>query len=232
MRVRSQVDLHTILPGLLYSGLQGIGKIDQLPAFALPEELRVTRPEFAKANSALLRMHWGEYFITLGTRNVFIGPKLPYRGWPDFRDNALKVFQLLLKNRFVEAVERYSIKYVNLIPSVDLVEQNLVLDWDVRIGQNQVNKQLTQLRTELHDGKYLTIVQLSTGTEVEMVETKESKSGSLVDIDTLCSGLRTDVEQFSEELLDRLDEIRLHNKTVFFDCLKDSTIEAMGPKYE
>jgi uncharacterized protein (TIGR04255 family) len=232
IRVGSKVDLHTILPGLMYAGLKGIGKIEEMPALQIPEQLRVGRPEFSNANSSLMRLHWGDYFITIGTRNVFVGPKLPYQGWPAYRSNILEVFQLLLKNSFVESIERYSIKYVNLVPGSELIQQNSVLDWDVRIGPNRINQQTTQIRTELRDDPFLTIIQMSTGIEIEMVETKESKKGSLVDVDTLCLQAHSDVAQFSAELPNRLDAIRHHNKITFFDCLQDSTIQAMEPSYE
>jgi uncharacterized protein (TIGR04255 family) len=232
VRVRSQVDLHTILPGLLYSQLGGVGKVEQMPAMSIPEHLRSGRPEFQLTNNSLMRIHWGAYFVTVGTRNVVIGPRLPYRGWGDFRENALKVFQLLLANPFVEAVERYSTKYVNLVPAQQLAEQHNVLDWDIRIGPHRIVGQGTQLRTELRNAQYITIIQLSTGIAIEMVDSKETRIGSLIDVDTLCNDLHLDVKQFLAELPKRLDHIRHENKVVFFDCLRDSVIEAMGPTYE
>ena len=179
-----------------------------------------------------MRLHWGNYFITVGTRNVVVGPKRPYRGWADFRENALEVFRLVLGNSFIEAIERYSIKYANIIPAEEITEQNAVLDWDVRIGPMRLNSQVTQLRTEVRDESYLTIIQMSTSVVVEMLEPKSVKTGSLVDVDTLCQTSREDISQFSIELPVLLDKIRHHNKIMFFDCLRESTIAAMGPDYE
>jgi uncharacterized protein (TIGR04255 family) len=227
----SSVDLHTVLPGLFFTRLSGVTKVEQLPGFFVPEAIRAN-PALGQVNSQLVRVHWGSYFITVGTRNVVVGPRLPYLGWNDFKSRILEVFQSVLDLPVVESIERYSIKYINLIQAQDIAQQAEKLDWGITIGPLHLTGQPTQLRVESLDGAYLTIIQVSTGAVVDMVETKEVKQGCVVDVDTLSHQLAIDVATFRGQLADRLDEIRHRNKVVFFDCLKDSTIEEMGPTYE
>ena len=231
LRTSSSVDLHTILPGLFFTQLTGITKVEQLPGLSFPDAMRAD-PALAPVNSQLVRLHWGDYYITLGTRNVLIGPRLPYRGWSEYKERVLEVFKLVLEHSFVQSIERYSIKYTNLIPISSVVQQSEKLDWSIKIGPIQLSGQPTQLRAEIDADGFVTIIEMATGAVVEMVGTKEQKEGCVVAIDTLRTNPEVSVAAFRTELADRLEAIRHYNKVVFFDCLKDSTIEEMGPTYE
>lgn len=230
LRVQATVDLHTVMPGLLFSRLPNVGNIEQLPAQSIPEPLRAADPSLVSV--PLVKVDWGRYLLLVGARNISVTPKLPYPGWETFRQDILQVFRLVLENSFVLGVERYSIKYVNLIEIDDLAGQFDALDWAVRIGPLQLSDQRTQLKTEISSGEFITIVQLITSASVRMTSTNVEKHGCVVDVDTVCSHATRDIAAFRTELEDRLRSIRLQNKIVFFDCLKDSTIDALEPEYE
>jgi uncharacterized protein (TIGR04255 family) len=227
----SPVDLHTVLPGILFGQLNGIAKVEQLPAMFFPEDFRANAA-LGQLNSQLVRIHWDGYFITIGKRNVVVGPRLPYRGWADYKARIEQVFLAVCDMPIVESIERYSIKYTNLLPVVGTAQQAAKLQWGITIGPLQVKQQPTQLRVENVDGGYLTIIQMSTGAVVDMIETKETREGCVVDVDTLCQQPGVTVAAFKTELSKRLEDIRLYNKVVFFDCLRDETIDEMEPIYE
>ena len=230
VHISSQIDLHTVLPGVLLTKL-GLSKFEQLPGTFVPSAIRSQDP-LGVFNSQLVRAQWGDYYITIGTRNVVIGPKLPYHGWHDFKKHILEVFNVVLELGIHDAIDRYSIKYTNLIEGSDVAQQSAKLDWGVKIGPLSIQGEPTQLRVEIPDERFLTIVQINSGAAVEMIETKTVRTGCVVDVDTLCLKLDADFSRFGRELPERLDAIRYRNKGVFFDCLTDSTIEEMGPTYE
>lgn len=231
IRVTTNVDLHTVLPGVLFTQLSSrVERIEQLPANAIPEQLRLGQPELALA--PMMKIHLGGYFVLVGARNVLVSPRLPYRGWEDYRRQILEVFRLLLKQSFVKGVERYSIKYMNLIERAELRDQFSLLDWDIRIGSHRLDSHATAVRVEVHSDRFVTILQLATGITAEIVEPRATKQGCLVDVDTVCQSHMEDLASFGDSLEGNLNDLRRQNKAMFFDCLRDETIASLGPIYD
>lgn len=234
LRVESAIDLHTILPGLFFStfGKDAIGRIEQHPmAMNVPSALRAL-PQLEGLNSQLVQIAWGDYTIVLGTRNVVLAVALPYRGWQDFKPKIVELFRLVLGQSFVTAVQRYSIKYRNLVEIGDVSAQFRSLDIRVDVGPLTLSKQPMTLRFEHARDDVITIFQLGTNVTAELTATKEIKSGCIVDVDTICMAPNASAAELREALPDKLESIRRSNKIDFFDCLTDETIANLGAHYE
>jgi hypothetical protein len=106
------------------------------------------------------------------------------------------------------------------------------LNWHVSIGNIELRDQPTMLRTELQDAEFRTVIQVLTAIVAELPVSKETRTGTLLDVDTLCPVEYQDLAAFRAELPDRLQSLRGHNKTSFFSCLQQAAIDAMGPTYE
>jgi hypothetical protein len=61
LRVESGVELHAVVPGLLYTKLSNIRAIEQLPVSNVPAEVRASFPELSDA--PLVRLSLDHYFI-------------------------------------------------------------------------------------------------------------------------------------------------------------------------
>ena len=63
----------------------------------------------------VVQLNLGGYLLSVGDRNFVIGCKLPYPKWAAFRDAILDVVGKVAAVGLVGDVERYSLKYTNLI---------------------------------------------------------------------------------------------------------------------
>ena len=102
-----------ILPGILYHKLNPKPRIDRLPAAEFPRPLRAS--EMALRYAPTQRLESDRYFIDIGDQNIAISCKLPYPKWTEFKKTILEVIGEIAMEGVVGNVERYSIKYVNLI---------------------------------------------------------------------------------------------------------------------
>lgn len=229
--VNATVDLHTVFPGILFTKLEGVTDLEQVFGVMNAPGETDGQPVMNTAGRAV-RLQWNGYLVIVGARNVVVAPRLPYKGWADYRLKAAEVFELLLGSSFVTGVVRYSIKFVNLLEAQDPSKQHSMLRWSLDVGGRPVGEKPTQLRTEFMDGGFLTIYQLSTGVAAEVFHLKGTLTGTLVDVDTLRSLSSSEAPEFRKNLAVRLDEIRHRNKASFFGVLTAETIASLEPVYE
>lgn len=222
---------HTVMPGYLFAKFPGqVSALEQLPAAAIPEEIRAQEPELAYASVA--RVSWREYFVLIGPRSVAIACRLPYPKWPRFKTDALELFRSVLASSLIKGIDRYSVKYVNFFPSPDgrhgFTE---MMDWSIQIGDFIVGNERIRLRVEVPVDDAVTVITIASPAQVAKPNEPEVQGG-VVDVDTVCTYVTNDLGTFDRELEDRLDRIRLVNKQAFFDCLTDRAIDLMDPKYD
>lgn len=229
LRVDSSVELHNVVPGLLLTKLGSLDSVEELPASKVPPELRASIPGLVDA--PLLRIHLDHYFILCGRSSVAIECKLPYPGWTAFRPQICSIFRTVLELPVIRSIQRYSVKYINLIDNVDLNSQFASLDWKLLVGEHDIKSGSVQLRCELtrSDGM-ITNLQISTG-GVAQIPNVGAKYGAVVDADTVMPYRTSDVVKFKDELESRLDALHSENKKWVFESLRQSTIDDMGPTY-
>lgn len=231
LRLGAAVDLQNVIPGALFTKLDGITSIEQTPASNIPAELRAQIPTLLDA--PLVRLHWDHYSILCGRKSVAVASKLPYVGWKSFKPQICAIFRHVLELKVVTSVERYSVKYVNLVEGQDVNEQLKLLDWSLKVGEQDVRSGPVQLRCEMAGPEgMVTVLQIMAGGMVQLPDTSSTKYGAVVDADTVKICQTADIDAFKCELESRLEAIRLENKKWVFESLKQSTIDAMGPSYE
>ncbi|MDD1616675.1 MAG: hypothetical protein CG439_1815, partial [Methylococcaceae bacterium NSP1-2] len=80
----------TILPGLLFSKLDGDKRIEQLHAAQIPLEIRNSDPNLQF--SPVSRLVWENFHINIGDRNISISCQFPnYPGWFKFKEAIEKI---------------------------------------------------------------------------------------------------------------------------------------------
>jgi uncharacterized protein (TIGR04255 family) len=81
-----------------------------------------------------IRIHWGNFIILSGNQSAGLACKLPYPGWTaGFKPSILKLAQLIGEAAIVDVVERFSLKYTNIVPS-ELGVAPVVVDFALKIG--------------------------------------------------------------------------------------------------
>lgn len=229
---RSQIGgLDALLPGILMARFGAeIKRIEDGPP-PPPPELSAGN-QMMYVGSFPKRVFWKSYQVTLAGASVSIAFDGDYPGWATFRQDAIEMFTAILQSGVVEWVARQSVKYVNMF-DVDLTRKigtADILNWAVNVGGHDLTGGNTVLRSEFQRGPFLNILQVLT--RADAFTRNGKKSGCIVDIDSieLLSGMKP--EKYVESMGKKLDEMRLCNKQIFFESVKEAAVQAMGPTYE
>lgn len=229
VRLNGARPLADILPGFLLHELGPATKITRLPAADIPRPLRADNPDLQFA--PIQRLEWERYFIAFGDSNVVISCRLPYPKWPGFKAAILDITSRIAKVELGGQVERYSVKYVNLIQAPTLSDQVKKIRMAIKLGDVQVNDDHMSLQVHRREGDIIHILSVVTGAQAQMPDGNRV-FGILVDIDSIRDVSVPDFGAFAANLEPGLQELKLANKAKFFDCLTDATTQEMGPVYE
>lgn len=221
-----------ILPGALFSPLSIDGQniaVERLPLAQVPESFRRSDPSLQF--SPTLKIDWGDYSILIGDSSIAVSCKRPYRGWRSFRGAITRIVEEVAKVGIVKSIERYSLKYVDLVPAQNLQQQTDGLNWNVRVGTHQLKSEIATVRVEIPRGDFLHIVSVQTGAAIQLPNQPRIE-GVVVDVDSICRSPENDLTKFIAGLSAHLDLIHHENKEVFFECLTQGTIDALEPSYD
>ena len=229
VRMDNAGSLVDILPGMLFSEYGAKPGIERLPAADVPQLIRENDPNFRYTPTR--RLHIDGYVVALSDRSIAVSCQMPYPKWSRFKQEILRIINLVGKLEVAGNVERYSLKYVNLIEAATPKEQTEKINLEIQLGPLQVASDQFNLRVQNTDGDTLHILTVVTGATVRGSEVEE-KMGVVVDVDSIRNIPPTPFVDFMRNLEDELETLRQENKAHFFGCLKEETINDMGPIYE
>ena len=232
MRFVSSGQASTILPGILFRAL-GEGKalqMTRLPAADLPLQFRES--DAAMRFAALVRLEWGQFVVLLSDASVGVACRIPYPGWAAFKPAILKVAGIVAESGIVQKIERYSLKYVDMIPRQSVRDQVRAFDWEVRLGSHRLMAESAIVRVEMVRGGVTHAVQILTAAQAHQGPGTEVRHGAVIDVDSLVGVDTSELVQFLSELPVRIDDLHHANKTVFFECLTQEVLNELEPKYE
>ncbi len=224
-----------IFPGLLYQSLKDeIKEFDQLPTIDIPQALRDSDPNLQYA--PLHKLGLGNFYINIGDRCVSVGCKYPYPGWSKFRPIIIRVMGILNDSNLIKNIDRYSLKYVDLLPFSDIQAQINAINLDLTIGSNKLKNNNFNVRMDVLTENFIHIIKIVSSAVVNLHNAAENKpktiQGLIIDIDTISNQNQTKIEDFNKKLTEELEAIHTKNKHVFFECLKPETITSLKPKYD
>lgn len=228
LRFSSSDSASNILPGFLFGALEGDKKIERLPAAEMPKQLRDSDPNLQFAPQ--VRLLWTDYVISIGDHNLSIGCKYPYPGWDAFKKAILGIINVVKGIPFIQTVNRFSMKYIDIIPSKGLQEQISLINTSIVIGGHVLEKEHFALRIDIPENETIHIVNI-TSSAVAKLQDGSTRNGIIVDIDTIADAKNQEFEQWIGELPEKLDIIHLANKKMFFKCLNPETIDSLEPVY-
>ncbi|KWF78242.1 hypothetical protein WL94_03295 [Burkholderia cepacia] len=226
VRFTSNVETADLLPGIVFPTLKVTGPINRLPLAEVPAAARRADPNF---RGPLFKADWGKHYVAVGDGLVAIGCNRPYPGWAAFRE-AIREVCGIVSNVAVD-VERYSLKYVDMLPTKNSAESVEKFNLSISVGKKDLVDQTYLLRMEIPNDDLINVVQVIGDATAVRPDGQQSK-GAVLDIDTVF--LARDAltyGKFLEELTERVDRMHTLNKEMFFACLKDTTIDELGPEY-
>ena len=229
VRFQNSPPLADMLPGYLFAELEPKPVLSRLPAANIPYPMRANDPNLQFAPTQ--RLEWGDYFIALGDQNIVISCKLPYPKWPSFKSTILYIINVIAKAGIAGQIERYALKYVNLIPASDVAEQIKKIQMEIKLGDIQVDHDHMSLQVHRNEGDILHIMSVIIGAQGKMPD-GESVDGAVIDIDSIRTINAPDLNALIQNLDQSIEELRYANKVKFFSCLTDAAIKEMEPEYE
>ena len=144
LRFYSSAPASSIFPGFFFSKLEGTKNIETLPTAELPKHLRDSDPNLQFA--PLVRIHWNnDYLISISDRSVAVACKYPYPGWRNFKQAILKVTDIVREVGIVHEIQRYSLKYVDLIPCDDIKDRVSYINLEIKLGSHKLKKECFSL---------------------------------------------------------------------------------------
>lgn len=220
----SQINVASILPGLLFSKLRDASpRLETLiPIGALPTDLLKTNPELRYV--AQTRLSFDGFNIQIGDSSIGISAVGKYPGGDVFFSRALEILRYVQESQLVKSVERFSVKYVNFLEAKTVDEQLALTNLSIFLGSEKLAAETLNLRIDLVRGLFLNIIQITS----RAIAAQTLREGAVLDIDTICAGPFND---FWNEIPSRLNDARVIEKELFFSFLKQSTIDALEPEY-
>ena len=165
--------------------------------------------------------------MLLGDRSTMVScPKL-YIGWSKYRTLILEVLEALHDTDLIATVERYSVKYLNVIPGPTIQDQFKAVNFSADLGNYKLTEWPTAVRTEIKEDGLINIVEVQPNSVITSKK-KESFQGLLVAVDTIAHG----TDSFWDHREQNIDKIHTKEKEIFFDLLAPETIEKCGPVWE
>jgi uncharacterized protein (TIGR04255 family) len=228
VRFKAAVPTSSILPGLLFANLAGEKTVERLPAANLPEVMRNADVNLQYA--PLTRLLWGGFAVLIGDRSFGVACKLPYPGWTEFKKAILHVEALVAGANVLLEVERYSLKYTNIVPS-EIGSAADTVEFELKLGDRGARDRTLQIRAEIPNGDVLHIVQIVSEGTIALADGTLRK-GAVIDVDTIRLLEKINPAEFSKLLADTLDDIHLKTKAMFFSCLKPPALQKLEPVYE
>jgi len=226
-----KIPAHTFFPGLLFATKEQVSDIRQLPVVPLPQQVRDAKPELA--NIPVIQLKFESVVVAVGDGVVNVSCPSPYIGWKEFKARVIEVFEALLNSEQVSQVNRYSMKYSNILNSAGDGSGLDMLDWTVRVGGSplEIDLRSTHLRTESKTDEYAAIVTIM-GAVTFQAEGQPLLQGTLLDIDTVALRTIQNVGDFLPIMPEALEAAHAKCKEVFFDCLTEGAINELDPVYE
>ncbi|MBX3650282.1 MAG: TIGR04255 family protein [Burkholderiales bacterium] len=214
-----------LIPGIVFPRLRkDFPKTEALPIAQIPKVIRDQNPELRYQASR--RLIGGRLIISLGDRVAAVSCVKPYIGWGEFQPVILRLVGLLREAALIKEVERFSLKYSNMLSGGNPKEQFAHTRFAATLAETNLVEQLTQIRTEFNEGGFVNIVELAANA-IAKHPSGSIMNGLLLSIDTICNS-PVDFWNNAEVLLKNAHEVE---KTIFFRALTKEAINALQPKW-
>lgn len=216
---------NNLLAGVLYNALkEKFPKSETLDINNLPTEIRERDPSLRY--EAYQRFSGDNGQVNVGPRVFSVACTRPYMGWDAFKPLIVDCLKHLNSTGFVEKVERYSLRYINVFQaSNDLSEQYSKINFHGALGGIDLSKIKTQMQMEFLENDILQKVSISSNTNVKFSYRNETLSGLMLDIDCISHSVDDD---FWEDASVKIDKIHNAVTDIFFQTANKEALYGYG----
>jgi uncharacterized protein (TIGR04255 family) len=215
-----------LLFGLIFASLK-----ERYPAVArtgtagLPLELRRSRPELRYLSE--YRLEGQSVAVSLGDSVLTATALPPYPGWSKFREQCMQAVRVLSETGHVARVERFSLRYTNILPLQDgnpLDPLNIRID----LAGLPLHPDGFKLRFEKRSVPFVTVVECASRTAA-LISPSETREGLLFALDTI---RQHDAGGFLQDPAAHLEKAHTLLEAIFLGLVSEHALEAMGPVWE
>ncbi|BEV06875.1 TIGR04255 family protein [Methylophilus sp. DW102] len=228
-RFSSAIPAAAVLPGILYGRLSGFSQFQELPQAQIPKPVRESDPFLA--NAPILTTEWRNFHINIGDSVLSISNKYPYQGWSSFKPAIMEIANTLADYDFIQTLNRFSIKYIDIFDKSLIPQNTTALNMNLAIANHSIVNETMQFRVEIPRDGFIHAVQVISSANATLPNGK-TFNGLLIDVDTIANlPPGTHFRKAMENFETSVESIHTSNKSVFFDCLTEQTLELLEPKY-
>lgn len=215
-----------LLPGLLSKDfLERYKNIVKLPTTDIPDAIIENVPNLRYLPK--IRLEADNQAIQIGRHSISLSCRRPYPGWKMFSKDILSLANAVQNTGLIDKIERYSLKYVDLI---EILPTNLnCLNLNLNIKKIRIVTQPMQLRAEIIEDDMSHIIGITSPAEVVNPGESEKHRGVLVDIDTI---KQLDEKSSLSDLKISLNKLHLASKKMFFSLLTQETLNKLEPEFK
>jgi uncharacterized protein (TIGR04255 family) len=165
--------------------------------------------------------------LFIGDKSLILSNPRPYQGWTDFKALLLEVLDHLNRSKIAEKVERFSLKYVNLIEGESAEAQSSRLHLTAKLGPFDLTKTTSHLKTEFSKPPLVTIIEVQTSMFAQMPGSDTRFTGLILSVDSI----HLNPDEFWTNREHLIEACHDHAKQSFFEILTEETIKSMEPLY-
>lgn len=225
IRFQTPVPVPQLLPRVLSKLGSKYSRSEAMPVASIPRPILDSNPSFR------YQPHYRLYdetnaLIALGEYVAGVSVGFPYEGWEVFKPRLLEALGVLRESTLATDIERYSMKFTNLLEA-PVGEQLRLIQLRAEIGGVPASEFGFRLRSELNDEMFIRIIEISTGVEAQ-APSLVRKHGLMLTIDCI---RETKNSSFWQDADKKVDEVHQEAKRLFFGLITESTLKSFGPEY-
>ncbi len=228
LRFQSDADtVENVLPGVIFDKLAGSFEAPvRLAAADIPSAARAQQPmlNYTPAFRSDGINEKAPLSIQIAPRAVTLNCRKPYLGWGKFKSEILILAEVVRTTGLIAAIERFSLKYVDLIPA-SYPDYLAPLDGRFDLGGYQLGGSPLQIASQFPEDNFVHVITLLAPAIVKTAHTTDE--GLLVNIDTIFSAISVNFWERFGALLDQAHDL---NHALFFGILTQETIEQLKPE--
>jgi uncharacterized protein (TIGR04255 family) len=220
----TQKSIAQLLPGFFFSRLgKEYPRSEAMPIASLPAEFRDM--DASLRYQFHYRLSGETAAILVGDRSAAVSALTPYQGWDEFRPRIDSFLKVLDESKLVHNVERFSLKFVNVISSTSTSQLHL-LNLELAIGGVKPSDSGFQLRTELNDADLVRIIEIRPHAVAKL--RSKNITGLMLSIDCI---QKTPGASISDLHLTTIEKVHLDLKQLFFGLITPATLSSLEPHY-
>lgn len=215
-----------LLLGTLYASLATrFPTLTRLASAEIPQALVKLEPTLKY--QPRIRLSGERFALLVGDNSLIVAATNPYAGWQAYQAVISEILSLVKDAGVVKMVERFSLKYVNMLKAESVQAQFGKILFNSELGGRDLLTNFTTIKTEFIEDGFTNIVELVPQSSAEGADGKRY-TGLLLNVDTI--SLHAD--DFWNSFAKQIDAAHTVEKRIFFSILTQETIEAYGALYQ